>query len=37
MKMQNIITATHRGRISRLCVKTGQIVGKDEILAEIKL
>lgn len=29
MKMQNIITATHRGRISRLCVKTGQIVGKD--------
>ena len=37
MKMQNMITATHRGRISRLCVKTGQIVGKDEILAEIKL
>ena len=37
MKMQNIITATHRGQISRLCVKTGQIVGKDEILAEIKL
>ena len=37
MKMQNIITATHRGQISRLCVKTGQTVGKDEILAEIKL
>ncbi len=37
MKMQNIITASHKGQISRLCVKAGQTVGKDEILAEIKL
>ena len=37
MKMQNVIIATHKGRVSRACVIAGQVVSKDEILVEIKL
>lgn len=37
MKMQNVIAATHKGEVSRVCVVAGQTVGKDELLIEIKL
>lgn len=37
MKMQNTIVAGNKGHVTRVCVKAGQTVSKDEILIEIKL
>lgn len=37
MKMQNTIVAGNKGQVTRVCVKAGQTVSKDEILIEIKL
>lgn len=37
MKMQNTIVAGNKGHVTRVCVKGGQTVSKDEILIEIKL
>lgn len=37
MKMQNIITASHKGKVNRIHVANGQTVCKDELLIEIKL
>ena len=35
MKMQNVIIASQKGRVRRVCVVAGQTVSKDEILVEI--
>ena len=35
MKMQNVIVASQKGRVRRVCVSAGQTVSKDEILVEI--
>ena len=35
MKMQNVIVASQKGRVHRVCVIAGQTVSKDEILVEI--
>lgn len=37
MKMQNTIVVGNKGHVTRVCVKAGQTVSKDEILIEIKL
>ena len=36
MKMQNTLTATSKGTISKIDVKIGQTVSKDDLLVEIK-